>query len=74
MRSHRMRGYGAWCSGWNEAKAPRGRPNNTGPGPIFFLFAGLLVLLCFRTAIESGNGFTALLGIAIFCGVMKAVS
>lgn len=70
MRSHRMRGYGAWCQGWRDAeRLPPGPPGS--PGSVFWIFIGLVVLACVQTAIQ-GHPFALLLALAILAGAMKA--
>lgn len=77
MRNHRMRGYGAWCMGWEEGERnPGGPPPNNNSG-CMLLFAGLVILLalsCFKVAFETGNGMGILLGIAVIAGLVKGMT
>lgn len=70
MRSHRMRGYGAWCQGWRDAeRLPPGPPGS--PGIFFWCFVILILFACLQTAIQ-GNPFALLIGLAILAGALKA--
>ena len=70
MRSHRMRGYGAWCQGWNDAKRlPPGPPHK--PGVIFWGFVVLVLFSCVQVALQ-GHPMALLFGLALLAGALKA--
>ena len=71
MRNHRMRGYGAWCMGWNEAERTKYQPSNNSGGGCLILFFVLVALCFFKVAIETGNAMGVLLGIAVLVGAFK---
>lgn len=69
MRSHRMRGYGAWCQGWRDAeRLPNGPPQP--PGLFFWCIIGIIVFACIQTALQ-GYPFALLLGLALVAGALK---
>lgn len=70
MRSHRMRGYGAWCQGWRDAeRLPPGPPRP--PGIFFWGFIILVLFSCLATALQ-GHPYALLFGLAILAGALKA--
>lgn len=70
MRNHRMRGYGAWCMGWNEAQRTPYEPNNSGNGCLIVFFV-ILALTFFKVAIETGTPLGFLIGIALLAGLFR---
>lgn len=71
MRSHRMRGYGAWCQGWRDAeRLPPGPPQR--PGIIFWGFIVLVLFSCIQVALQ-GNPMALLIGLAVLAGVLKGI-
>lgn len=76
MRSHRMRGYGAWCMGWRDGGRRSGPPsgNGWGCGVLVLLFAALLVFTSVRVALETGSGLALLLGFAVIMGIVKGMT
>ena len=76
MRSHKMRGYGAWCQGWNDAERRSGPPSpgNGGCGMWVLAFMLLLAFSFFKVALETGNGMGLVLGIAVIAGVLKGMN
>lgn len=72
MRSHRMRGYGAWCQGWRDAeRLPPGPPRS--PGILFWGFIALVLFSCLQTALQ-GNPFALLVGLAVLAGAIQGAS
>jgi len=71
-----MRGYGAWCMGWNEGGRKRFTPpsNNGGCG-VFLLGFGILFLIsCLKVSFETGNPMGLFLGIAVIAGIFKGLA
>lgn len=75
MRNHRMRGYGSWCIGWNEGSRKTYQPtkntSNNGNGCVL-VFVVLFALCSFKVAIESGNFWGLVFGLAVLAGFFGA--
>ena len=73
MRSHRMRGYGSWCMGWNEAgRGGGGGGDGGGCGMLLVYGFFILLALCFfKVALETGSGLGVLFGVAVLAGLLK---
>ena len=70
MRSSRMRGYGAWCMGWNDAQKKSYQPNNNNSGCLI-IFLLILSFSFFKVAIETGNFLGMLFGALILLSLFK---
>lgn len=75
MRSHRMRGYGAWCMGWRDGERNSAPPPGNGWGCAVFAvgFAVLVLISSFRVAFETGSGLALLFGFAVVMGIVKGL-
>lgn len=76
MRSSRMRGYGSWCIGWNEANRKPSPPNDNGGCVIVALglFFILLVLCLFKASLDTGSPLGFLFGICVIAGFIKGLN
>lgn len=77
MRSHRMRGYGAWCQGWNDAARSRrsGPPpsDNGGCLAIMICLGAVFIFSCIKVTLETGNIYALFIGMAVIAGVLKGL-
>lgn len=76
MRSHRMRGYGAWCMGWGDGERRSGPPpgNGWGCGVLVLVFVVLLVFSSVRVAFETGSFYSILIALAVIAGILNGMS
>lgn len=76
MRCKRMRGYGSWCIGWNEAKNKPYEPNNnTGCGIVGLGLFFILLAICFvKASIDTGSPLGVLLAISVLTGFVKGLN
>lgn len=74
MRCSRMRGYGSWSMGWNEAQRKPSPPsNNNGCGLLMGLFFLLLALCLFKASFDTGSPLGLLFGICVIAGFLKGL-
>lgn len=76
MRSHRMRGYGAWCMGWRDGERRSSPPpgNGWGCGVLVLVFVVLLVFSSVRVALETGSFYSILIALAVIAGILNGMS
>lgn len=76
MRSSRMRGYGSWCIGWNEASRKQNQPSNNGNGCALFLigFGILFLISSIKVCFETGSPLALFFGLAVIAGIIKGLN
>lgn len=77
MRSSRMRGYGSWSIGWNEARRKSNLPpnnnDNNGCAILFLGFSFLFLISCFKVSFETGSPLAIFIGLAAIAGTLKGL-
>lgn len=68
MRCCRMRGYGSFCIGWNEAQRTKYEPDNNNNGCLAII-AAVFVICLISAMISVGTFWGFVIGLAILVGM-----